>query len=141
MTTKKILLIVGGVVLALGLLIAVFAGGVVGLAFYSIGNSEAADTARTFLSNNEALRQDIGKVTGFGKFVTGTISSRNQNGEATLNFKVIGEHKTVNASVSLIYLNGRTWRVSSASYENEQGQTVSLLNPYDSRRVVTLLVA
>jgi hypothetical protein len=141
MSIGKILLIVGGVVLALGLLVAIFAGGIAAIAFYSIGNSQAATTARTFLSNSELLNSDIGKVNGFGRFVTGSINANNENGEATLNFKVIGERKTVNASVNLIYLRGSTWRVTSASYENDKGETVNLLNPYDSQLIIPLLVA
>ena len=50
MTTKKIVLIVGGVVVVLWLVwFVLFVGGIVGLAFYSIGNSEAAMTAKDFL--------------------------------------------------------------------------------------------
>lgn len=141
MTTRKIVLIVAGVVLALGVLVAAFAGGIVAFAFYSIGNSEAAATARSFLSNSEKLKEDIGSVKGFGRFVTGSINVNNGNGEATLSLKVIGEQKTVNASVNLIYVNGRAWRVSSASYENEKGETINLLNPYDSKRAIPVLVA
>jgi len=32
----------------------------------------------------------------------------------------------------LIYRNGRPWRVIGASYRNEAGETINLLNPYDS---------
>ncbi len=141
MTTRRILLIVGAVVLALSLLVAAFAGGIVAFAFYSIGNSEAAATARNFLSSSERLKEEVGNITGFGRFVTGSINVNDENGEATLNLKVIGDRKTVNASVSLLYLNGRTWRVSSASYENDKGETVNLLNPYDSKRSIPLLLA
>ena len=42
MTTKKIVLIVGGVVVVLGFLVACFVGVIVGVAVYSVGNSEAA---------------------------------------------------------------------------------------------------
>ena len=46
MTTKKILLIVGGVVVVLGLVVAFFVGGIVGFALYQVGNSEAARKAK-----------------------------------------------------------------------------------------------
>ena len=50
MTTKRLLLIVGGVVIAIGLLIVVFVGGIVGFALYTVGNSDAAMTAKEFFA-------------------------------------------------------------------------------------------
>jgi hypothetical protein len=135
MTTKKIVIIVAAVVIAVGLIVVVFAGGIIAFAFYQIGNSGAAVTAKDFLKNNQKLKQEIGEVRDFGSFVTGNINVANDSGEATLKLKVVGERKTVNASVDLVYRNGRPWRVSSASYVNETGQTVNLLNPYDSKRL------
>jgi hypothetical protein len=134
MTTKRIVLIVGGVVLVVCLIIGVFAGGIIAFAFYTIDHSDATATAKNFLSNNVRLRNEVGNVNGFGRFVTGSVNTT-EKGEATLKLKVIGERKTINASVNLIYLNGRTWRVTSASFENEQGETINLLNPYDSRKI------
>ena len=133
MTTKKIVLIIGGVVVTLGFLVVLFVGGIVGFALYSVGNSEAAVKARDFLRNSDKLKSDIGEVKDFGSIVTGSVSVRNGEGEATLNLKVIGDRKTVNASVHLVMVSGRTWRVSSASYVNTSGQTVELLDPYESR--------
>jgi Cytochrome oxidase complex assembly protein 1 len=141
MTTKKIIIIVVAVALVMGLLVVVFAGGIVGFAFYSIGHSEAAITAKDFLKNNRKLKEDIGEIKDFGSFVTGNINVHNDNGDATLNIKVIGERKTVNASVDMVYRSGRPWRVSSATYVNDAGQTVNLLNPYDSQRFIPQLVA
>jgi Cytochrome oxidase complex assembly protein 1 len=132
MTTKKILMIVAAVVISIGLLITIFVGGIVGFVFYSIHNSEAAFAARDFLRNNDRLKQDIGDVKEFGRFVTGNVNISNGDGAATLNLKVIGERKTVNASVELIYRNGREWRVTAASYRNEAGQTISLFDAYES---------
>ena len=141
MTTKKIVLVVGGVVVVLALLAAVFVGGIVGLALYSVGNSEAAVKAKDFLRNSDKLADDIGEVKDFGSVVTGSVNVANNNGEATLNLKVIGERKTVNASVDLIYTNGSAWRVSAASYVNSSGQTVDLLDPYDSKILTPVLTA
>jgi hypothetical protein len=137
MTTRKIVLIVGAIVVAVGFLVAIFVGGIVGLAFYSIGKSEAATTAKEFLKDSVALKQDIGEVEDFGMFPTGSINIQNSNGAATLNLKVIGARKTVRASVNLAY-NGHTWRVSSASYVNDRGQTVNLLDPYEAKRFTPL---
>jgi hypothetical protein len=133
MTTKKIVIIIAAVGVTLGLIVVVFVGGIIGITLYSVGRSEAADTAKTFLRNNEGLKQDIGEIKDFGSFVTGNINIRNSNGDATINLKVIGERQTVNASVDLIYRSGRAWRVVAASYRNDAGQTVDLLNPYESR--------
>jgi len=141
MTTKKIVLIVVTVVVALALIAAIFIGGIIGFALYSVGNSEAAAKAKDFLRTSEKLKHDIGEVKDFGSVITGTAQVVNNSGEATLNLKVIGERKTVNASVALIYTNGSAWRVSAASYVNSQGQTIDLLDPYDSKIPVPVLIA
>ena len=141
MTTKKMVVIIGAVVLVLGIIVVVFVGGIIGAVFYSIGNSDAASVAKDFLKNNERLQQDIGQVKDFGKFVTGNVNISNGEGTAELNIKVIGERKEVNATVELIYRSGHQWRVTSASYKNENGETIDLLNPYEARRFVNKLAA
>ena len=142
MTTKKIVLIVGGVVVVLGLVVVLFVGGIVGLALYQVGNSEAAAKAKAFLRTSEKLKLDIGNVKDFGTIVTGSVSLQGSGtGEATLNLKVIGERKTVNASVELLLVSGSAWRVSSASYVDDTGQTIDLLDPYDTKVTTPLLIA
>ena len=141
MTTKKIVIIVSVVVLAIGLLIVVFVGGIVGFALYSVGNSDAAVTAKDFLRKNERLKDDIGEIKDFGSIVTGSVSINNGNGAASLNLKVIGERKTVNASVELMYRNGREWRVTEASYKNDAGQTMDLLRAFEVLDFIPPLVA
>ena len=141
MTTKKIVLIVGGVVVVLGLIVVLFVGGIVGFALYQVGNSEAAVKAKDFLRTSEKLKQDIGAVQDFGSIVTGEFNLSNNSGRATINLKVIGEQKTVNASVDLVLASGKEWRVSSASYVDNSGQTIDLLDPYDSKILIPLLVA
>ena len=140
MTTKKMILIFGGVVVTVGLLVVIFVGGIVGFAIYQVGNSYAAVEARQFLRTNDKLKQDIGEVKDFGRIVTGSINIQNDNSTATLHFKVIGERKTVSASVNLTSFQGQ-WRVSSASYTNDRDQTVNLLDPYESKRQLPLLIA
>jgi len=130
-TTKKIVFIVVGIVAVLALIIALFVGGIVWFAFHTIGNSEAAETARFYLRSNEILKRDIGEVKDFGSLVTGNINVQNANGEATLHLKVIGERRTVNASVDLAYRSNRNWRVTGASYEHD-GETVDLMRGYES---------
>ena len=141
MTTKKIVLIVGGVVVVLGFLVVCFVGAIVGFALYSVANSEAAARAQDFLRNNEKLKTEIGEVRDFGSIITGSVNFRNDSGEATLHLKVIGARKTVNATVDLVLVQGSAWRVSSASYVNESGQTIDLLDPYDSQILIPQLVA
>lgn len=136
MSNKKIIIVVVSILVGLGLIVVIFVGGIVGIALYSIGHSEAAETAKDFLRANERLKQDIGEIKDFGSFVTGNVSVKNNDGNATINIKVIGERKTVNASVDLIYQSGRPWRVTAASYRNEAGETVELLNPYEARKFV-----
>lgn len=126
------MIIIVSIVVGGALLVALFAGGIIGFTLYAIGRSEAAETAKDFLRNNQQLKQDIGEVKDFGNFVTGNIDFKNSDGNATINLKVIGERKNVNASVDLIYRSGRAWRVMSASYENENGERVELLNPYET---------
>jgi hypothetical protein len=140
-TTNKIVIIVGAVVITLALLMVIFVGVIVAFALYSVGNSQAAMAAKDFLRKNERLKQDIGEVNGFGKFVTGSINVHNSDGDATLSLKVIGEQRTVNCSVDLIYRAGRPWRVTAASCRNENGQTIELFNAYESERLIPLLVA
>ena len=141
MTTKKIVLIVGSVVIVLVLIVAVFVGAIVGFALYQVSNSVAADKARDFLRTSEKLKQDIGEVRDFGSIITGNMEVANGDGQATLHLKVIGAEETINASVHLVYVNGGDWRVSSANYVNKDGVTVDLLNPFESNILVPLLVA
>ena len=141
MTTKKIVLVVCGVVMALGFLVICFAGGIVGFAMYQISNSEAASRAKDFLRSSEKLKAEIGPVQDFGRFVTGNVNLNNGNGDATLHLKVIGDRKTVNATVDLVLVRGGTWRVSSASYVSDKGQTIDLLDPYDTKTLIPRLIA
>lgn len=141
MTTKKIVLIVGGVVIVLAIVVVVFVGGIVGLALYQVGNSEAAAKAKEFLRNSEELKLEIGEVKDFGSIVTGSVNLQSGSGEAELKLKVIGERQTVNATVQLILVSGSSWRVSSASYVNAAGETIDLLDPYDTKIPIPLLIA
>ena len=141
MTTKKVVLIVGSVVVVLGVVVVIFIAAIAGFALYQVGNSEAAMKAKDFLRTSEKLKQDIGEVKDFGSIVTGSVNLQNGHGEATLNLKVIGEQETVNASVHLLLVSGSNWRVSSASYVNASGQTISLLDPYDSKVITPVLIA
>ncbi|MGI8836353.1 MAG: cytochrome c oxidase assembly factor Coa1 family protein [Pyrinomonadaceae bacterium] len=134
MTTKKTIIIVVSIVVVLGFIVVLFVGGIVGAVFYSIGNSEAANVSKGFLRSNEQLKRDIGEVKDFGSFITGNINIKNGDGTAELSLKVVGERKTVNASVELMYRSGHQWRVTAASYKGEAGQTIDLLNPYESHK-------
>ena len=131
MSTKKIIAIILGVLGVLCLIVALFVGGIAWFVFHTIGSSEAADTARTYLRNNEKLKQDIGEVKDFGSLVTGNINVSSGDGVATLYIKVIGEKRTVNARVDLSFRSNRNWRVTGASYDRD-GQTIELMQPYDS---------
>ena len=131
MTTRKIVVIIVSVVVVLGLIVTLVVGGIVGAVFYKINNSDAANVAKEFLRNSAQLKQDIGAVKDFGSFITGNVNITNGDGSAQLNLKVIGEGKTVNATVEMIFRSGHQWRVTSASFRNEAGETIDLLNPYD----------
>ena len=130
MSTKKIVLIIVGILAALALVVMLFVGSIVWFAFSAINNSDAADTARVYLRANQDLKRDIGEIKDFGWFVTGNIEKRNANGDATLNLKVIGEKKTVNATVVLAYRSNQNWRVTEAWYDDD-GRKVFLKAPYD----------
>ena len=136
MTNRKLVLIILGILAAITFLILLFVAGIVGFAFYSISNSQAAVRAKDFLRNNEKLKADIGEVKDFGSFISGSVNINNDNGEAVINLKVIGDRETVSATVHLLFTNGQAWRVSSASYVNHSGQTMSLQDPYDSKTIV-----
>jgi Cytochrome oxidase complex assembly protein 1 len=134
MSTKKLVIVIGSILAGLALLVVLFAGAIIGGVFYTINNSDAAATAKDFLRSNEKLKQDIGEVKDFGYFVTGSINAHNDSGDASLNLKVIGERRTTNARVDLMYREGRKWRVTDASYQSESGQTVGLLDKYGSEK-------
>ena len=136
MTTKKVVIIVVATVAALGLLITLFVGSIVGVVFYSIGSSEAAETAKTFLKQNERLKRDIGEVRDFGYFPSGQIKTHGAAGNASLTLKTIGEKKTVNATVLMAYRSGRDWRVVDAYYDNDAGDRVSLTTNFDDGETV-----
>jgi len=133
MSTKKIILVVVAIVVVLGLIVLIVVGGIVGSVFYGLSNSEAANVSREYLRNSAQLKQDIGEVKEFGSWVTGNINIDSGDGTAQLSLKVVGERKTVNATVELIYRNGKQWRVMAASYRNDEGQTIDLLNPYETK--------
>src|SRR4051812_20562997 len=113
--TKKNLVIILGILGALVLLVVLFVGAILGIVFYTLSQSEATRTAKSFLQSNEKLKRDIGEVKDFGRIVTGSVNARNNNGDATLSIKVIGERRTVNATVVLMYRAGRNWRVTDAT--------------------------
>jgi hypothetical protein len=130
MSTKKIILIIAGILGVLALVVALFVGGIAWFAFHTIANSEAAEASRTYLRNNQALKQDIGEVKDFGSFITGNVNVANGDGEATLYLKVIGEKRNVNARVDLSYRSNQNWRVTGASYDRD-GRTIDLMKPYE----------
>lgn len=141
MTAKKILLMVGGVVVVLVFLVVCFVGAIAAFATYQIGNSEAAAKAKDFLRKSEKLKTETGNVKDFGRFVSGSVILHNGDGDAKLYLKVIGDRKTVNATVDLVIVQGGSWRVSAASYVNGSGQTIQLLDPYDTNRIIPRLIA
>lgn len=112
-------------------LIGVIVGLVLGITFYSIYKSDAAETGRQFLVKNDKLKQDIGEVKEFSRFITGHVRSRADAGQAALTFTVIGERKTVTATVSMITKDNRAWRVTGAEYVNDQGRHITLFDPYE----------
>lgn len=129
MSTRKIFLIIGSIVIVLGLIVALFAGGIVFFVFRTISHSEAADTARAYLRSNERLKQDIGEVKDFGWLVTGNINVTNGDGVATLYLKAIGEKGDANTRVDLAFRSNRAWRVTGAS-EDRNGETIDLMQAY-----------
>ena len=141
MIKKKSVFVVGGVLVALALLTTIFIVVIVFLGLYTVKNSESAEKAQDYLRRSEKLKQDIGEVQKFGNIVTAAINDRNGNSEVTLKLKVFGEHKTVNATVDLMLVQGNAWRVTSASYVNSNGQTVKLLDPYDTKVPMPSLTA
>ena len=141
MTKKKIVLMVGGMLAVLAVVILVFILGIFFLGFYTVKNSESAEKAKAYLRTNEKLKQDIGEVQNFGNIVTGAINDRNGESEVTLQLKVFGARKTVNATVNLMLVQSNTWRVTSASYVDSNGEKINLLDPYDTKVQIPSLTA
>jgi len=141
MKVKKIVFVVGCVLMALAFLAAIFVVAIVYFGLYTVNNSEPAEKAKAYLRSNDKLKQDIGEVQNIGNVDTAAINERNGNSEVTLKLKVFGEKKTVNATVNLMLVPGNAWRVTSASYVNSNGQTVPLLDPYDTKVLIPSLTA
>ena len=141
MTAKKIMEIVATALGALTILMFLFLLAIIGFGLYTVKNSESAEKAKDYLRRNEQLKQDIGEVKNFGNIIMASINERNGNTEVTMKLKVFGERKTVNASVDLMLVQGNTWRVTSASYVNSNGQTIPLLDPYDTKVLIPGLTA
>lgn len=131
MTTKKAVLIAASVVGAIVLVVALVGGGILGFVFYTLDHSDAAQTAKTFLRQNEKLKHDIGEVRGFGYFTTGSVNSKSAMGDAELHLKTVGAQKTVNATVLLATREGREWRVVDAFYDGDTGERVYLTKNFD----------
>jgi hypothetical protein len=120
-----------GVLGGIALLVALFVGAISGIVFYSINKSDAAATARSYLRQNEKLKREIGEVKDFGSLVTGNLNTQSGEGDATIKLKVIGERRTVNAEVALSYRRGSKWWVTDASYVDEKGVAVNLMDKYE----------
>jgi thioredoxin 1 len=135
MSTKKAVLVAIGILSAVALVVALFAGAIVGFVFYTIGNSGAAQSAKTFLRQNEKLRREIGEVRDFGYFTTGDIKTQGSMGTAELRMKVFGATKTVNTTVDLAQGRGE-WRVVDAFYDDASGQRVFLTKAFDESAAV-----
>ncbi|MGH9945384.1 MAG: cytochrome c oxidase assembly factor Coa1 family protein, partial [Pyrinomonadaceae bacterium] len=131
MTKRNIVLLILGLLAGLALVVVLFVAAITGFVFYTIGNSEAAEAARTFLRDNERLKSDIGEVRDFGSFVTGNINTGGGDGVAAVKLKVIGARRTVNATVNLAFTNSQQWRVTGGTYVNETGKTVELFGSYE----------
>lgn len=133
MTTKRLVLVIASVLCAVVLLVLLFVGAISGIVFYSLNHSDATETARSYLRANERLKREIGEVRDFGWLVTGSINSRDADGDATLNLKVMGERAAGKARVGLVYGSGSRWRVTDAFYVDEKGKAVDLMNKYEEQ--------
>jgi hypothetical protein len=131
MTKKKLVIIIISVLSVVALLVALFVGVISGIIFYSLNHSDAAATARSYLRENEKLKRETGEVKDFGWLVKGSLSAQSGQGDAMLTLKVIGERRTVNAQVALSYRRGSKWWVTDASYVNEKGVNVDLMDKYE----------
>lgn len=130
MSNKKVVLLVLGIFGGVTLIIALFAGTIVGFVFHSLNSSDAAQTARAFLRGNKRLKREIGEVRDFGWFTTGEIKAQSSAGDAELHLKTIGENRTVNATVVLASRGGsREWRVTDAYYD-DAGERIDLTNNF-----------
>jgi hypothetical protein len=135
MTTKRLVFIITGVLGGIALLVALFVGVISGIVLYSINQSDAAATARSYLRRNEKLKREIGEVKDFGSLVTGNLNTRSGEGDATIKLKVRGERRTVNAEVALSYRRGSKWWVTDASFIDEKGVSVNLMDKYEPANV------
>lgn len=82
----------------------------VGIAFFTftflfagsaMKNSDAYKVAITEIEKNEEILSETGGIKGYGMMPTGSINISNENGQAILEIKVLGNEKDLNVGVYL----------------------------------------
>ncbi len=83
-------------------------------------NTDAYKVAKRFLRNNDEIKGEVGKVTGFGLFPTGGFSiqedSKGEYGEANINLIVKGEKAYKIVSVVVFKDYDKEWEVINLEY-------------------------
>lgn len=94
--------------IGIGLLFAIF------LFFIIVGSMKKSDAykiAIVEIENNQQLKIEIGEITDYGMFPTGSISYVDGYGEAELEIKVIGTKETKSVYVYLIKEIDKEWKL------------------------------
>ena len=94
--------------ISIGLLFSIF------LFFIIVGSmkkSDAYKTAVVEIENNQQLKNEIGEITDYGMFPTGSINYVDGYGEAELEIKVIGTKSTKSVYVYLIKEVDKEWQL------------------------------
>ncbi|MDV2582374.1 RDD family protein [Alkalibacillus haloalkaliphilus] len=84
---------------------------------FMITNSEAYDTAITYIEENEDVMRETGGIEGYGFVPTGSIEITNGYGESLIYIDVEGEDKDLDVAVYLTKKPDEEWVVEEFSYE------------------------
>lgn len=94
--------------ISIGLLFSIF---VFFIIVGSMKKSDAYKTAVVEIENNQQLKNEIGEITDYGMFPTGSINYVDGYGEAELEIKVIGTKETKSVYVYLIKEIDKEWKL------------------------------
>jgi uncharacterized RDD family membrane protein YckC len=83
----------------------------------SMKNSEAYETAITYIESNENIVSETGGIEGYGFLPSGSVQISNGYGESVFTIEVKGKEKDIYVEVYLTKNPNQNWRVKEVYYE------------------------
>lgn len=81
-------------------------------------SSDAYTTAEKYLSENKEIIEATGGIKDFDMFPSGSISTSNQSGNASLNIGINGEKHDIDVHVNLEKVTGEEWTVTQMQIQD-----------------------